>query len=348
MLARVDALRGAGAAADACVGGTFHAVGWQLVRAHAAALGPAGGADRARRRRRRRPDRPRARGAGRGHDAAAGAPRKRTLLDIYSRTVNAQRPLSRGRRRGVPVVRRARRRHRRAVPRVHGAQARARRCSTSTTCCSTGVRSRLHDDGRRRSSPRASTTCSSTSTRTSTACRRTSSRRCVREHRELTVRRRRPAGDLRLPRPRAPSTCSPSASASRRRAGHAGAELPLHAADPRRRRTSPRRRRRAATRARCARRAGRRAAGARVVRRRGAPGRRRRPTGCSRAREAGVELQRQAVLMRAAHALHAAGARADPPRDPVREVRRPALPRGRAREGLPRRCCAWSPTRATS
>ena len=79
-------------------GGTFHAVGWSLVRVHAAALGL--------------PPSPTVLDAGDAADlidlvrdeeglAASGrrAPRKRTLLDIYSRTVNAQRPLSDGRER---------------------------------------------------------------------------------------------------------------------------------------------------------------------------------------------------------------------------------------------------------
>jgi DNA helicase-2/ATP-dependent DNA helicase PcrA len=93
MLARVDALRGGGRAASRVVGGTFHAIGWQLVRAHAAAL--------------RLPGTPTVLDAGDAADlidlvreerGLAGGrrrmPRKRTLLDIYSRTVNAQRPAS--------------------------------------------------------------------------------------------------------------------------------------------------------------------------------------------------------------------------------------------------------------
>jgi len=93
MLSRVDALRAGSRTAERVVGGTFHAVAWQLVRAHAEALGlpPATtvldacdaadlidlvreeqGVPAARRR----------------------MPRKRTLLDVYSRTVNAQQPLS--------------------------------------------------------------------------------------------------------------------------------------------------------------------------------------------------------------------------------------------------------------
>ena len=93
MLARVRARLGAaGAPRLAVVGGTFHSVAHQVVRLHATALGlPAGfgvidASD-----------------AGDLLDllreeqglAASGRrfPRKRTLLDIYSRTVNVQRPL---------------------------------------------------------------------------------------------------------------------------------------------------------------------------------------------------------------------------------------------------------------
>ena len=54
------------------------------------------------------------------------------------------------------------------------------------------------------------------------------------------------------------------------------------------------------------------------------------------AREEGVLLREQAVLMRTGHDTRPARARARPAADPVRQVRRPALPRGRARQGLPR------------
>ena len=74
-----------------------------------------------------------------GRDRTA-LPAQATLADIYSRTVNAQRPVREVVGRGLPVVRGARRRPRSAVPGVHGAQASARRWSTSTTCSSSGER----------------------------------------------------------------------------------------------------------------------------------------------------------------------------------------------------------------
>ncbi len=93
MLGRVDALRGAGRAAERVRGGTFHALGWQIVQAHAATLGL--------------PPEPTVLDAGDAADlldllreehglvtASRRMPRKRTLLDIYSRTVNAGRPLA--------------------------------------------------------------------------------------------------------------------------------------------------------------------------------------------------------------------------------------------------------------
>jgi DNA helicase-2/ATP-dependent DNA helicase PcrA len=52
--------------------------------------------------------------------------------------------------------------------------------------------------------------------------------------------------------------------------------------------------------------------------------------------ERGMALRAQAVLFRSASHSAPAGARADPARDPVREVRRPALPRGGARQGRAR------------
>ena len=61
---------------------------------HAAALGPAGRVRGARRGRRGRRARPAARGARATRSAATRFPKKGTLLDIYSRTVNAQQPLS--------------------------------------------------------------------------------------------------------------------------------------------------------------------------------------------------------------------------------------------------------------
>ena len=68
-------------------------------------------------------------------------PRKATLLDLYSRSVNTQRPLSTVVDEHGAVVPRPRRAHRRPVPRLRGPQARPSACSTSTTCSSTGGRS---------------------------------------------------------------------------------------------------------------------------------------------------------------------------------------------------------------
>jgi DNA helicase-2/ATP-dependent DNA helicase PcrA len=95
MLARARAYLGrspAGAHAAQVVGGTFHSVAHRFVRRHAAALGlPAGfgvldGGDAADLLDLVRQD------AGVGQTGRR-FPRKSTLLDIYSRTVNAQRPL---------------------------------------------------------------------------------------------------------------------------------------------------------------------------------------------------------------------------------------------------------------
>ena len=58
------------------------------------------------------------------------------------------------------------------------------------------------------------------------------------------------------------------------------------------------------------------------------------------AREQGMLLREQAVLDAHRPRHRPAGARAVPPADPVRQVRRPALPRGRARQGLPRAAAA--------
>ena len=87
--------------------------------------------------------------------------------------------------------------------------------------------------------------------------------------------------------------------------------------------------------------AARRARGRRAARRWcSAATRPRRPSEvCDRvleAREQGMELRAQAVLDAHVARHRPARARAHPPADPVRQVRRPALPRGRARQGLHR------------
>ena len=121
--------RGAGAPAAVArvLGGTFHSVAHRLVRAARGGARAAGRLRRARRGRRRRPARPVREEHGHA-ESRTRFPRKGTLLDIYSRTVNAQQPLLERRRRSTS---RGATEHARgargAVPRLHGAQARARR-----------------------------------------------------------------------------------------------------------------------------------------------------------------------------------------------------------------------------
>ena len=67
-------------------------------------------------------------------------PRKDTCLAIYSHRVNTQRPLRRDAGDGVPVVRRVGRGTHRTVPRLRRGASSRTRCSTTTTCCSTGTR----------------------------------------------------------------------------------------------------------------------------------------------------------------------------------------------------------------
>jgi DNA helicase II / ATP-dependent DNA helicase PcrA len=93
LVARANALLGGGAGAGRVVGGTFHSVAHRLLRAHAEALGLAAGftvldaSDTADLLDVVREE----------HGVAAGRrrfPRKATLADILSRTLNAQRPVS--------------------------------------------------------------------------------------------------------------------------------------------------------------------------------------------------------------------------------------------------------------
>ena len=86
-----------------------------------------GGLRRAGRRRRGRRAGPAARGARATRRPKTRFPQKGTLLDIYSRTVNAQQPLSGVLDGALPVGVGASRGDLGAVPRLHGAQARARR-----------------------------------------------------------------------------------------------------------------------------------------------------------------------------------------------------------------------------
>ena len=107
--------------------------------------------------------------------------------------------------------------------------------STSTTCSSYWRALAVDEQVGRAASRRRSTTCSSTSTRTSTGCRSRSSRRCARERPRVTA-----VGDdfqaiygfRSASAPAHPRIPGPLPRAAR---GHARAQLPLDAADPRHR-----------------------------------------------------------------------------------------------------------------
>ena len=306
MLARVDALRGAGGAGDArawAARSTPSAGRWcaptprrSACRASPTVLDAGDAADLL--------DLVREE-AGRGHDAAAAAPRKRTLLDIYSRTVNAQRPLSEVVAEAFPWCADARRRAgRRCSARTRRASARSG-CSTSTTCCSTGARSRCT----RWSAPLLAARFDHVLVdeyQDVNGLQADIVDALAREHRAADLRRRRPAGDLRLPGRQRRSTCWPSASAIPTPRvvtleQNYRSTAPILASGERRRA----RRRARRIRARCAPTTpdGERA-GARVVRRRGAPGRRRRrpragrPRGRRRAAAAGGADARVAATPR--------------------------------------------------
>ena len=125
------------------------------------------------------------------------------------------------------------------------------------------------------------------------------------------------------------------------RGGHARAQLPLHAADAGRGQRASPPRPRARSRSACAptARAACRPRG-RALPRRVRAGRARSATACCEAREQGMELRAQAVLMRTSHDSDLLELELTRRRDPVRQVRRPALPRGRARQGLRRAAAA--------
>ena len=127
------------AAGRAILGGTFHSLAHRFVRLHAGALGLDPGFSRARPRRRRRPARHAARGARPRRRARGAFPARSTMLDIYSRVVNAQRPLRETLSESFPWCEG----HAGALAELFGAYAarkRERGCSTSTTCCSAGGR----------------------------------------------------------------------------------------------------------------------------------------------------------------------------------------------------------------
>ncbi len=81
----------------------------------------------------------------------------------------------------------------------------------------------------------------------------------------------------------------------------------------------------------------RRAAAAGHRARRGRAGALRRRARCWRTARRGIALKAQAVLFRASHHSAPLEIELDPPQHPVREVRRPQVPRGRARQGRARR-----------
>ena len=314
------------------VGGTFHSVAHRFVRRHAAVLGlPAGF------------------GVLDAGDAAdlldlvrqeAGVgqtgrrfPRKSTLLDVYSRTVNAQRPLRELLAEAFPWCER----HADDLARLfvdYGARKRGlgvidlddlllywRALAQDAVVgaqLSAGDRppARRRVPGRQRAPGRP---------------RPRPAQRAPRRHR----RGRRPAGRLRLPLGLAGAHPRLPRALPRRGGGHAGAQLPRDAS---RCSTSPtpwRRRPSAPTARPCsAERPGGRAPELVLCLDEAAQA----TEVCERvldARERGAALREQAVLMRASHDSRPARARARPPRHPVRQVRRAALPRGRARQGLP-------------
>ncbi len=150
---------------------------------------------------------------------ASGArrfPQKGTCLAIYSRAVNARRPLADVLAETFPGA---------ATTRTHCAACspptpkRSRRSvsSTSTTCSSGGPR-RWPTRSSARRSRRASTTSSSTSTRTPTACRPRSSRACARTAATSPSSATTPRRSTRSAPPRcATSSTSPLPSCRRRR-----------------------------------------------------------------------------------------------------------------------------------
>ena len=280
------------------LGGTFHSVAHRFLRLHAAALGPGARVRGARRRRRGGPDRHDPRGA-RPRPEQAALPKKSTLLDIYSRTVNAQQPLpasSPSTSRGARTTSRRWPRCSRPTRPASGRSA----CSTSTTCSCTGGRwpptrstGRTMEDAFDHLLIDEYQDVNGLQVDIVRALRGAAARR--------HGRRRRPAGDLRLARRVRRAHPAVPRALPRRGGRHAGAQLPLHAADPRR--------------GERARRAGDPGVPeAAAQRARGtAPGptscsaatRRRRPTEvCDRvleAREHGMELREQAVLTPHAH-----------------------------------------------
>ncbi len=167
------------------VGGTFHSVAHRLVRMHASSLGLAPGfgvldagdardlLDLVRQEQ--------------GH-AMSGRrfPRAQTMLDIYSRTVNAQTPLAEVLAESFPWCEE----HRdalREIFRAYGARKRALGLLDLDDLLLYWRALAADEVHRAAHRGRRSTTSSSTSTRTSTACRSTSCAACARRRPGLTV-----------------------------------------------------------------------------------------------------------------------------------------------------------------
>ena len=295
---------------------------------------PAARLHRARRRRRRRPHGP---GARRPRASARGErrfPRKDTLQSIYSRVANAQEPLSDTLANVLPVVpRRPRRRCAKCSPSTPRAQSARPTSSTSTTCCSTGARWRSAPPAR---------TCSGmfdhvlvdevqdVNTVQGDILAAHCWPRLRRDHRgrrrragHLRLPRRDTRCDVRLPRPfrRVPRSVTleqnyrsipPILTAANTMLEKAPQRLPAHAVDrPQRRPSAP----------------------PHSLRRRSNPGQRDLRRGARTAREQGVRAARPGRAVPHRPPQRRPRDRTRPAQHPVREVRRPQVPRDRARQG---------------
>ena len=215
-------------------GGTFHAVANRLLRQHGAAVGLRPGftvLDQG--------DNADLLGMIRHELGLAERgkrfPKKDTLASIYSRVVNAQERLSDVVERAYPWCRDSVDDIKTRLQRLHRAQARTQRRRLRRP---DPLLARARAVGRRRARccARASTTSSSTSSRTPTPCRPTSSRRWSGSGRRVRRgRRRRRAGDLRLPLGFGAAHDRVPRALRRRDRHHARSQLPLDAA-----RSSPR------------------------------------------------------------------------------------------------------------
>ena len=171
-------------------------------------------------------------------------PKKSTCLAIYSRAVNAQEPLGKTLDESFPWCKEhADELRKRCSPRTSSSSS-GSTCSTTTTSCSTGCTS-WRTRRWRRACAAASTTSSSTSTRTPTRCRRRSCCGCAptatASPSSATTRSR----SMPFARRRCATSSISRAVLAAGAGGHARGELPLDAADPRRRQRGHRARRRA-------------------------------------------------------------------------------------------------------